>query len=1504
MPAFLSPLKSGTGVPAAAPETIIAGDYGQPVWQEEEEEQVIMQAGSTGEDLGLAAIVPLVDVAQEKSESLSPLSEKATHISFSQEEPSYSYTYTVISEQDDGHTPEQDDPEQEQQQQQQKGLTANTTEYLSTTIKEPVPTSLYPKGYFRQKPPSSSTGILSPPTQSMASSMADLSNNSSASITANMLAIKSHIFVQQDHQQPRLMPVVVVPIYQLSTPMSSTNSLSSPSRSASPVHHHYHHQPPFAKTSTPLTAQLGTTLETTPTSDGSITQRLTIPTIAKDEIRPGPAPSVKFSIANSRSGKGHSSNSSSCSWTSSLAPPSVDEMDPGKDLSGVSPSPAAPLPAAVPPISQRSQQHPTHHHDHSLSSVLDDLKCKTQNVLRKAGFSIAPEAGLFADRGSTKPADLKVIRLFPGSAAFLSRGNGGDRHGHMITDSKNSTAGSGSVSVSGVAATSTAKSTGFFGRPRSRSVRETSRPSLEVDAVLAQQQLQQKQQPKISDTTTTAVLTTSPTSIDNSPSSPPRPASSSSSSSMSVFKFERWPPWGGGHQRSSSGPARPSDWTIRPKRRMTVGLEHAHIVPNSSDRILDQHTSSSNMSSGGDHIRTKSGPLPPLPPLPTTLAPATIADERVVEERKKKKGHQRRVSDATTLTMTSARSAGASPQRFQLQNLQQQQQNCLPPSGTGLVLQQQTIPEKLPTPSPSKSMMGNWFGMVSKRRSFPSVEEEDPKRRFGYGGQQFHGFELAGVGSQRNSMIVLDDEDEDLDDLDEDSDLDEDEHTGSATGEEGGGGRTTPVGRVRKGRRRQVLVNDYGFICEPDENGGGGGDANHLHPPGELPSGSMVSELAARLSEPGSFLAEHERKRNLKKQYEFNRVSEAKWIQAMSQLQPDQVKKLTKFKKLARGGVPTSIRGRVWQFLANVNHYREPGLFQDLLSRGHLPIHDVIARDVHRCYPDHVHFRDGMGGTGQEDLHSILKAYAHYKPSVGYCQGMGRLVGMMLMQMPVEEAFWLLVATLEDGYLNDYFTPTLRQLRIDALVFERLLKAQDPRLAQHLHTNDVSPIMYITPWFLTLFTLSLPWASVLRVWDVFYFDGVKTLFRIGLGILQICRSTLLESCPSSAECMDFLLHVPLERLGPEVLLDRTAFRIRLRRESLEKMSLLTAGELDAKDAASRKPVASSSSSASPAAAMTGTGTGTGIVGEKQQQQQLPHDEDEDKKKNKRSMIASLRGVKAISAVTALSTSPTTTATTATTALSSPPTSANSIRTTRTHATTSSRTDNVVTFVEPTTTPTSTAPTFTTTTTTMESSATTASDMNQEAPSPADPDHDSNTTTINNNHNMDLISQTNNDDDDTHHNDYSSRYADKNRHDEKDDDANVERSQAESVKGTGTRTDRKHMPPPPPLLIATTDINKMTNYGSSISYTSSSRPNSGSGMRTATHSPSSPSLSHRQLPPLPQSPSTVIVPLPPIPPTTSTSSSSFVGGTNNNNNGLSGFSPLGVFKTRKRAGTHV
>lgn len=63
------------------------------------------------------------------------------------------------------------------------------------------------------------------------------------------------------------------------------------------------------------------------------------------------------------------------------------------------------------PESQRQQeleQEQRHQeHDHYLTSVLDDIRSKTHHVLQKAGFSMAPTAGLYADHGS-KMVDLTV----------------------------------------------------------------------------------------------------------------------------------------------------------------------------------------------------------------------------------------------------------------------------------------------------------------------------------------------------------------------------------------------------------------------------------------------------------------------------------------------------------------------------------------------------------------------------------------------------------------------------------------------------------------------------------------------------------------------------------------------------------------------------------------------------------------------------------------------------------------------------------------------------------------------------------------------------------------------------------------------------------------------------------------------------------------------------------------------------------------------------------------
>ena len=68
-------------------------------------------------------------------------------------------------------------------------------------------------------------------------------------------------------------------------------------------------------------------------------------------------------------------------------------------------------------------------------------------------------------------------------------------------------------------------------------------------------------------------------------------------------------------------------------------------------------------------------------------------------------------------------------------------------------------------------------------------------------------------------------------------------------------------------------------------------------------------------------------------------------------------------------------------------------------------IFSVIERDINRCFPStlyfttaHIIFSDPKG-DGQKNLRNVLRCYALFNPELGYCQGMGMLVGVLLMRM-------------------------------------------------------------------------------------------------------------------------------------------------------------------------------------------------------------------------------------------------------------------------------------------------------------------------------------------------------------------------------------------------------------------------------------------------------------------------------------------------------------------------
>jgi hypothetical protein len=111
--------------------------------------------------------------------------------------------------------------------------------------------------------------------------------------------------------------------------------------------------------------------------------------------------------------------------------------------------------------------------------------------------------------------------------------------------------------------------------------------------------------------------------------------------------------------------------------------------------------------------------------------------------------------------------------------------------------------------------------------------------------------------------------------------------------------------------------------------------------------------------------------------------------------------------------------------------------------------------------------------------------------------------------MPEEEAFCLLVRLMNHYHLRDLFVQDMPGLHKHLFQFERLLEDLEPALYCHLHRRQITPHLYATQWFLTLFAYRFPLQLVLRIYDLILSEGLEAIIKFGIVLMQKNAATLL-----------------------------------------------------------------------------------------------------------------------------------------------------------------------------------------------------------------------------------------------------------------------------------------------------------------------------------------------------------------------------------------------------------
>nr|XP_054325553.1 small G protein signaling modulator 3 isoform X4 [Pongo pygmaeus] len=246
-----------------------------------------------------------------------------------------------------------------------------------------------------------------------------------------------------------------------------------------------------------------------------------------------------------------------------------------------------------------------------------------------------------------------------------------------------------------------------------------------------------------------------------------------------------------------------------------------------------------------------------------------------------------------------------------------------------------------------------------------------------------------------------------------------------------------------------------------------------------------------------------------------------------------------KLRSLVLAGIPHGMRPQLWMRLSGaLQKKRNSELsYREIVknsSNDETIAAKQIEKDLLRTMPSNACFAS-MGSIGVPRLRRVLRALAWLYPEIGYCQGTGMVAACLLLFLEEEDAFWMMSAIIEDLLPASYFSTTLLGVQTDQRVLRHLIVQYLPRLDKLLQEHDIELSLITLHWFLTAFASVVDIKLLLRIWDLFFYEGSRVLFQLTLGMLHLKEEELIQS-ENSASIFNTLSDIPSQIEDAELLL--------------------------------------------------------------------------------------------------------------------------------------------------------------------------------------------------------------------------------------------------------------------------------------------------------------------------------------------------------------------------------
>ena len=177
-------------------------------------------------------------------------------------------------------------------------------------------------------------------------------------------------------------------------------------------------------------------------------------------------------------------------------------------------------------------------------------------------------------------------------------------------------------------------------------------------------------------------------------------------------------------------------------------------------------------------------------------------------------------------------------------------------------------------------------------------------------------------------------------------------------------------------------------------------------------------------------------------------------------------------------------------------------ILSNLIIKEIIEVNDLFIKEVVNLKMDKI--------VTMNKVYNIARSFWTLRPDIPFNKSLITIIYLLLFVFKEEDNTFCNVINLICSNIFQIFIGNNEEIKIYSIFFNELLEKYLPKIANQFKKLEITPELYMIPWFEELFTKTFSVNLLYHIFDLFLLNGEYILFSVGLSIIKVLEDEFLN----------------------------------------------------------------------------------------------------------------------------------------------------------------------------------------------------------------------------------------------------------------------------------------------------------------------------------------------------------------------------------------------------------